>query len=268
MNRPLLLVLLPVIVSVLLVSALIAVPVSLSARVLHVPDPYPRIQLAIDAAIDDDTVLVAPGTYEERIDFLGKPIVVGSWLLTTGDPSYVASTIIEPQEIGDFGPVVTFARGESTDTVIRGFTIQNGTAVKGGGVYCYDTSPQILENVIRWNWAEQSGGGVYDSLGSPILTGNIVEENQAQMKDGGGFFSLYAAPTIEQNTFRYNISGYRGAGVYCEHSSPTIIENTVYGNSGPGYYAGGVASRNCDSIIIGNTIYENDGGGYGGGLFY
>ncbi len=37
-------------------------------------DPYCSIQTAIDNAVDTDEIVVAPGTYFEAIDFLGKAI--------------------------------------------------------------------------------------------------------------------------------------------------------------------------------------------------
>ena len=45
---------------------------------IAVPKDYPTIQEAIDAAENKDTVLVAPGTYVENIDFKEKAITVTS----------------------------------------------------------------------------------------------------------------------------------------------------------------------------------------------
>ncbi len=48
------------------------------AQPLLVPQDYPTIQEAINAAVPGDTVLVDDGCYIERIDFLGKAITIES----------------------------------------------------------------------------------------------------------------------------------------------------------------------------------------------
>ena len=90
--------------------------------------PFETIQAGINAASDGDTVLVQPGTYVENINFNGKNIVVGSLTLTTGDTSYVSSTIIDGNQSGS---VVTFNSGENSNSVLTGFTITNGNGTYG-----------------------------------------------------------------------------------------------------------------------------------------
>ncbi|MBI2671057.1 hypothetical protein HYX18_03730, partial [Candidatus Woesearchaeota archaeon] len=52
----------------------------LEARTLRVPSEYPTIQLAVDASVDGDEVLVAPGRYSEDIRIVSKAITLKSEL--------------------------------------------------------------------------------------------------------------------------------------------------------------------------------------------
>src|SRR6185437_6866003 len=109
---------------------------------IHVPSDQPTIQAAISAANTGDTVLVAPGTYSENINFSGKAITVTS----SGGAS---ATVIDG---GHAGSVVTFATGEGPSSILNGFTIQNGTAnFEGGGIDISSASPTITNNVIQNN---------------------------------------------------------------------------------------------------------------------
>jgi len=122
--------------------------VCLYSEVIYVPSQQPTIQAGINAANDGDTVLVSPGTYVQSIDFNGKNIVVASLFLTTGEVTYISGTVIDGNQSGS---VVTFATSEGSDTVLEGFTITNGLAASGGGVYCSSSSPTIRNCTIVVN---------------------------------------------------------------------------------------------------------------------
>src|SRR5262249_30583777 len=117
--------------------ALFVLPALLAQNTINVPADQPTIQAGIQAAANGDTVLVAPGTYRENVNFLGKLITVQS----SGGP---AVTIIDG---GRAGSVVTFENGESTSAVLKGFTIENGNAPsQGGGISISSASPTITGN--------------------------------------------------------------------------------------------------------------------------
>lgn len=192
---------------------------------LEVPAQFATIQSAILAAADGDRVVVAPGTYTETIDFLGKVIAV----VSSGG---AATTVIDA---GGSGSVVTFQLTGSGAT-LRGFTLTGGTGTTiggnliGGGILLKGASADIESNIIRactaWN------GGAIACLGgaSPKIIGNLLESNDA-----------------------YNLGG----AIHCDEGSRAdILDNDLHDNgapSGPAIAIVGGASP----LIQGNTFRHN-----------
>src|SRR5215467_8825906 len=128
-----------VILSVLLSPAFV-----FAGNIIHVPADQPTIQAGINAASNGDTVLVAPGTYKENINFNGKAITVES-------SAGASATIVDG---GGIAPVVTFASNETSSSLLTGFTLQNGDASntfpgEGGGIQVEGASPRIEHNIIQ-----------------------------------------------------------------------------------------------------------------------
>lgn len=120
------------------------------ADTIHVPGDYPTIQLAIDAAVDGDEVIIAAGLYVETVDLLGKAIVVRS-----ADGALM--TAIRPPAKGDVA--VRCTSGEGPATVLRGLTMTGAhTHARAGGLRI-DGSPTIVECRITGNVSAWGDGG-------------------------------------------------------------------------------------------------------------
>ena len=98
---------------------------------IHVPGDADTIQGGIDLANDGDTVLVAPGIYQENLVLAGKTITLASHFQTTGEQNLIDSTIID----GNNGlSAIHIANSVGPETTIIGFTIRNaddGLLVEG-----------------------------------------------------------------------------------------------------------------------------------------
>jgi parallel beta-helix repeat protein len=266
---------------------------SIHAHIIHVPGDFSSIQEAINHAAEGDTVMVAPGVYNEHdIDFLGKGIVVMG--TAPEDTVVVASTIIDGNL---FGSVFLFHSGEDLSSVLMGLTITGGLAVAGGGVYCHSSSPVISHCVIEGNESNggrpYGGGGIYCEIASPIIVNCRIRNNDAQRGSGMGCYD-FASPKIAACVFSGNSSSNgsgggihcnlssdpiiliswficnsaeAGGGIFCSESSPQVINCIIVGNSAI-YDGGGIKSRLYESepLVMNCTITENTASRCGGGF--
>jgi hypothetical protein len=128
-------------------------------RVIWVPDDYDKIQDAINASEDGDTVRVRAGMYREGIYFWDKDI----WLESESGPE---RTIIEATG-WSFGIRIDW--GQDTTTVIRGFTVRNAEA---DDIIVFQGSPNIYNNIIT-----ASGRGSINIIGVSrcVIRNNVFE---------------------------------------------------------------------------------------------
>ncbi|MBQ2629948.1 MAG: InlB B-repeat-containing protein, partial [Kiritimatiellae bacterium] len=251
---------------------------------------FKTIQHAIDKSVAGMTVIVADGTYAP-IDSHNKSITIQS-------VNGATNTIID----GGY-PVATNRcvlagsyRGQ-TNTVIRGFTIQNGSTLgqtggnNGGGV----AGGTLYNCIIRNNHCQGSGGGViYSTMYDCIISGNDslnggggaheatlmncqLVNNTCTINGAGANSGVLANCSVISNraeksgggTFasvmtncivRENVSLVNGGGAAGGSMYGCTITNNVAYVNGGGVYSSNYSAIIDECVIVGNAAYQSGGG--------
>jgi hypothetical protein len=269
-----------------LVACLLAPAVAASARTTHhvspcgddawsglsdacgAPDgPKATIQAAIDASIDGDTVVLAPGTYvgpgNADLDFGGRAIALRS---AGGDAT---DCVIEP-DFGSRGFV--FESGETAAAVVRGVTIRNGTGFTGGGaVRIAGSSPTFIDCVFEGNSASSIGGGfgggVWVQDGSPTIINCVFRDNRCgnstvgPVGRGGGMYVRGGSPAVIGCLFVGNTAtaaasqSATGGALHIASGSPTVTNCAFVSNAADD---SGGAIQNDGALVVRNSIVRSN----------
>ena len=192
---------------------------------------FDTIQKAIDIAMPGDTVQVANGTYRGsgnvNLDFKGKAITVKS----RNGPEVCVIDCEGVDGVRGF----YFHNGEGSDSVVDGFTVQNGNANGdftdgyGGGILCWGASPTIANMIIIECKSSGLGGGIC-CAGSPTVINTIATRNESG-GDGGGISCYGGSPKIINTTITGNLSG---KGIHFGNNTAAELTNTILWNNAPG----------------------------------
>ena len=197
------------------------------------------IQAAIDAAVDDDVIVVLPGTYPENLT-LGVNLAdsVNITLKSRDGASSVTVT-----GTGTDSPAIHVAGGNRS--IVQGLTFSNakkGNANAARGIYIDGASPVIQKSIVEDNhlFYYRPGAGVYVNAGNPVFKSNWIRGN----------------------------NGNKGTGIYCRDGSLQLINSIVSGNGksgqsneGAGLYVLNAIDpvRHCSATIINSTFSGNRG---------
>jgi hypothetical protein len=236
-------------------------------RDLRVPQDYPLIQKAVDAAREGDRIMVAGGTYMEQVRLKEGITLEGGWnkQFTQRDIENYPSVI---DGKGKEGWVVFGA----SKAVLDGFTIQNATQVKtekeeyGSGVYCLS----VQQAVIRNNTLQQNEpSGIYAGNSQLTLAGNhilknaragihlekgsnlVIQSNSIERNKEAGISSQSKTP-VQMNVGLNRVLQNGRSGIDCQNASGKIYNNIVCENR-----ESGIRGRIIPLEVINNTIVGN-----------
>jgi hypothetical protein len=214
-----------------------------------------NIQDAVDAFGPGALVLVTNGNYAggSQVDPYGHRTCVV-------DKPLVLSSVN--------GPDVTVINGGGTagcvyltnNAVMVGFTLTNGMADNGGGVYCESTSAVLSNCVLSGNSANNGGGAEGGTLNNCTLTGNSA------LFGGGGALDSTLNNCVLTGNSATGVYGGGGGGAYGGTlNNCTLTGNSATGGYYDGYYYPGVGGGALDSTLNNCIVYFNsapNGGNY------
>lgn len=257
-----------------------------------VPAEYSSIQSAVNAAQEGDTVLVSPGIYYENVQLQGRNIVLSSrYFLETDPAAVIRQTVIDGSQPlhPDTASCILVWKGETSATVIQGFTLRGGKGTRwydhyvpgyfreGGGILSEFSSPVIRHNIIRDNTVPKEGaslishggGGIRCGDGAPRIENNQIVHNRADGYGGGIVLNYCPGAVVKNNVIAFNSGGkdYSGGGFWVtgqdQNTVVTLKNNTIaYNNSPAGSSqwsgkAGGIWVFSIKLLVENNIVWGN-----------
>lgn len=241
-----------------------------SATVLSVPDAYPTIQSAVNAAQPGDTIVInsktatSPNgpTYNENVHIntanlklqgVGGPVMDGTGLNN--------GTIVQPGEQAGDNAITVNAEGVE----ITGLTIQNYEYPLDSGFFPPASGVQVLaatSNLHDNTFTHDAQGITIDGSNAGSTAQNhTVLNNTAQncTNSGFAFNAVVGSLTVQGNTATGNVKN----GIQVGNSGGIAITYNNASNNGASGIVVASDTGNSPNVIEFNTISSN-GMGFGG----
>ncbi|MEA2077800.1 MAG: T9SS type A sorting domain-containing protein [Candidatus Marinimicrobia bacterium] len=235
--------------------------------------PFASLQVAVDYALDTDTLLLLPGEYRGSIEIENKSLTISSPYLLSGDSSYVDSIVLMPDTTIN-SPI--FLLRDVDSVKVSGLHLKDGRGRQfynnysfGGAVYCEGSGLELKNLVFSNNKADYSGGAVYALNSELDIDGVSFNNNNAYF---GGAISLSASTALLTNVSIEDNVASSGGGIYAENNSKIICYYTNISNnfaqsdsfaahfSKPtsiNQYGGGIFAINT-GLRLHNTLIDNN----------
>src|SRR5260221_5918803 len=214
-----------------------------------------QLQDFVNRATDGDTITFACSgtiTLTSTLNIKGKGVSTAG-LTVNGNWTAVVRDGIK---------LVGVFRVEGMYLSLKGLTIINGRAERGGGLFNTGGKVSITNCTFRGNTA-QHGGGLFNREGKVSITNGTFSDNETA-GSGGGLYNQKGEMSLSRCTFSGNTAQH-GGGLGNEGPGRVTITNcTVCGNTARGWGGGFSNNFGCDATISFSTFVNNTASVAGG----
>ena len=207
--------------------------------------PCQTLQLAIDNAIDNDTIFLAPGNYSDGELCPSLNSCTFTNVTISGQSENASDVIIErsggssnsTRFLSIYRDTITriekitiknFATSLDTDTIDT-FSTDILESTSGAAILITNSTRVVISNVIFYNNSATSGGALGLESSSISIYDSIFNLNYARFR-GGAIISVASNLSIYSSTFDENSA----------KASSSIVE--IDGHGGAIYYLGGISN--------------------------
>lgn len=184
----------------------------------------------------------------------------GNWGAGILLADYTNATVRTCEITDNIGSQACFGAGihllHNTAIIQGNLIARNRGAIQGGGVYGYDTTATIEQNLILENEAD-TGGGIGMRYSSPMIKNNLIVRNKAG--SGGGVESSDdSVLTLRYNTLVGNRATVTGGGLYLRTGGSEEVKNCIIASNTAPEGSGIYVSSGCSCTSSYNDIFAND----------
>ena len=239
--------------------------------VFLVPETFPTIQKAVDAAVRPTTIVVAPGLYSGTVRVTAKEyVVIQSSRLTRRGVTLSG---------GEGGSVLLI---ENSTLHLSGIEIRSRGASRG--LLVVGSSISLQDCVVAGNRvsdvSEPFGAGLLGRnssihLQKSVISANSVACDSSDLAGGGGIYLLDCTAQLAGCTVQINEVWARGeahgGGIWCERTKLRMWRSRVTDNAirGSRCTGAGIYFKQPNDTQLGGSVITGNGSvdGAGGGIF-
>lgn len=191
--------------------------------------------------------------------------------------SYNSSPLIMDNTFTNCGiaGTTTFSAGGAIacyngDVVIEDNEISACKAQCGGGIYVFQATAEIRNNLISGSYANtiytgnRRGGGLYAYHADVTLENNVIT-GCYDYKSGGGIYSFFSQMSMSGDSVYSNTVSFYGGGIYAERDS-ILISHAVITDNISATFGGGIYAK-AEFVDMRGSIVALNSAGVGGGMF-